>query len=183
MEIIAGRSIADKLEGKDLANIQFNVVKQYSPFVHFKCEQIVSDQDTVFMSAAGAIAYPSVTPVDQFKKKDHAEYDLDRLKWNRTQDLRKVVDKQYWVTGNVSLVEEDGEEVWMLSGNRGATVRVVDPTDAITMMLKLLVANNVPFEGGITFTEVEPWPDRQNNHVCGNVVVDYVKYMDKIVGG
>jgi hypothetical protein len=182
VEMIAGRSIADKLEGKDLSNIEFNVVKMYTPYVHFKCEQIVSGEDTVFISRAGSIAYPRLTPVADFRNKDHDDYDLDRLKWNRTQDLRKAVDKQFWVTGDVALVEEDGDEVWMLSGDRGSTVRIVDPTDGVIIMLRMLLDENLPFEGGITFTEVEPWPDRQNNRVCGNVVIDYVTYLDKVVG-
>lgn len=182
MEIIAGRSIADKLEGKDMSEIEFNVVKKYSPFVHFRCEQIVSGQDTVFFSKAGSIAYPRVAAAAEFESEDHEEYDLDRLKWNRTTDLRRAVDKQFWVTGDLSVVEEDGDEVWVLSGNRGSTVRIVDPTDGVSLVLNMLLENNEQFEGGITFTEVEPWPARQNNQICGNVEVDYVKYLDKVIG-
>lgn len=181
MEFIAGRSIADKLEGVDLTNVEFNVVKKYSPYVHFKCEQIVSGQDTVFISRTGAIDYPRITPVSEFKSKDHVEYNLDRLRYNRTADLRKAVDKQFHVTGNLALVEEDGEDVWMLSGARGSTVRIVDPTDGIVIVLRLLIKNGEMFDGGVTFTEVEPWPERKNNHICGNIEVDYVKYLDKIV--
>ena len=181
LEIIAGRSIADKLGGMDMSIVEFNVKKMYSPYVHFKCEQIVSGADTVFIGR-GAIDYPRITDAAEFKTKDHDEYNLDRLKFNRTADLRKAVDKQLWVTGNVTLVEEDGEEVWMLAGSRGSTVRIVDPTDGITIVLRMLVANNESFEGGITFTEVEPWPSRKDNQVCGNVEVDFVMFMDKVIG-
>jgi hypothetical protein len=181
MEIIAGRSIADKLEGLDLTNIEFNVVKKYTPYTHFKCEQIVSGTDTVFISTAGAIDYPRITPAAEFDSGDHDDYDLDRLKFNRTADLRKAVDKAFAVKGTVSLVEEDGDEVWMLSGDQ-SVVRIVDPTDGVSMVLKLLLSNNMEFEGGITFTEVEPWPDRKDNQICGNVEVDYVRFHDKFVG-
>jgi hypothetical protein len=182
VEMIAGRSIADKLEGLDLSNIEFNVVKIYSPYTHFKCEQIVSGTDTVFISAAGAIDYPRVTSVEEFEVKEHDDYDLDRLKYNRTADLRKAVDKQFLVTGTVSLVEEDGDETWILTGDKGSVVRIVDPTDGVNLVLKLLAANNMEFEGGITFTEVEPWPDRKDNLICGNVEIDFVRYLDKYVG-
>jgi hypothetical protein len=182
IEIIAGRSIADKLEGKDLSIVEFNVVKKYTPYVHFKCEQIVTGQDTVFISRSGTIAYPAIVPETEFQAKDHDEYDLDRLKYNRTADLRKAVDKQFWVTGNLALVEEDGEEVWMLTGNRGSTVRIVDPTDGIMIALKLLLQNNEAFEGGVTFTEVEPWTDRRDNQICGNIEIDYIKLMSKVIG-
>jgi hypothetical protein len=182
MELIAGRSIADKLQGKDLSNVEFNVVKMYSPYVHFKCEQIVSGQDTVFMSRSGGIAYPAIIPEAEFKAKEYDDYDLDRLKFNRTADLRKAVDKQFWVEGTLSRVEEDGEETWMLTGDRGSTVRIVDPTDGVTIALKMLLDRNERFEGGVTFTEVEPWTQRRDNHICGNVEVDFVKLMDKVIG-
>jgi hypothetical protein len=181
IEVIAGRSIADKLEGIDLNNVEFNVVKKYSPFVHFKCEQIVSGEDTVFISQAGAIDYPTLTSASEFKSKDHDDYNLDRLKYNRTADLRKAVDKQFAVKGMVSLVEEDGDEVWMLSG-QSSMVRIVDPTDGVSIVLKMLAANAMEFDGGVTFIEVEPWPDRKDNRICGNVEIDYVKYLDKCIG-
>jgi hypothetical protein len=81
MEMIAGRSIADKLEGMDLSNVEFNVVKHYSPYTHFKCEQIVSGEDTVFISRAGGIDYPRITAVDEFESEEHEEYDLDRVQF------------------------------------------------------------------------------------------------------
>jgi hypothetical protein len=182
MEIIAGRSIADKLEGLDPTNIEFNVVKKFSPYVHFKCEQVVSGEDTVFISQAGSIDYPRIVPVADFRTRDHDDYDIDRLKWNRTADLRKAVDKQLWVAGTVALIEEEGDEVWILSGDRGAAVRIVDPTDGVTIILRQLLERGGEFEGGITFTEVEPWNDRKNNHICGDIEIDYVRFLDKIVG-
>jgi hypothetical protein len=181
VEVVAGRSIAEKLDGIDLSNVEFNVVKKYSPYVHFKCEQIVSGEDTIFISQAGAIDYPRIIPASEFTSRDHGDYDLDRLKYNRTADLRKAVDKQFKVTGTVSLVEEEGDEVWMLTGDQ-SVVRIVDPTDGVTMILNLLMDNNMEFEGGITFTEVEPWPDRKDNRICGNVEVDFVRYLDKYIG-
>ena len=34
VEFLVGRSIADRIEGMDRTNIEFNVVKNFSPFVH-----------------------------------------------------------------------------------------------------------------------------------------------------
>lgn len=182
-EMLAGRSIADKLESMDKSNIEFNVVKKYSPFVHFKVEQIVSGTDTVFISAAGAINYPRVVEKGKYKARDHDNYELDRLQYNRTAQLRQAVDKKFKVTGKVSLVEdEDGNMDWMLTGG-SSTVRISEPDDAIVMVLRQLAANNTEFEGGITFTEVEPWPERKDNQICGTVTVDFVSYLGKVVEG
>ena len=55
-ELIVGRNLAERLEGLDPNDIQFNVVKKFTPFVHFQCEQIVSGEDTVFISQASSRA-------------------------------------------------------------------------------------------------------------------------------
>lgn len=181
MEVVVGRSLADKLASIDLKNYELNVKKQYQPYVNFKVEQIVSGTDTVFITGAGAIDYPKLYPAEGFVAKEHEDYSLDRLKFNRSADLEKARDKQFRVTGTVSIVEENGEEVYMLTGG-SSTCRIVDPDDGVSIILKLLVDNNLPFDGGITFTEVEPWAERRDNQICGDVVVDFVKYMDKYVG-
>ena len=181
MEVVVGRSIADKLASIDMKNFQLNVKKQYQPYVNFKVEQIVSGTDTVFITGAGAIDYPKLYPAASFVSKDHEDYNLDRLKYNRSADLEKARDKQFRVTGTVSIAEEDGEQVYMLSKD-GTTCRIVDPDDGISIVLKQLADNKLPFDGGITFTEVEPWADRRQNQISGDVVVDFVKYMDKYVG-
>jgi hypothetical protein len=78
------------------------------------------------------------------------------------------------------LVEEEGEEVLMLSGDQ-SVFRIVDPDDGVSLVLKLLAAQNLEFEGGITFTEVEPWAERRDNRICGDVMIDFVKYLDKYI--
>ena len=181
MEFVVGRSIADKLESMDLNNYELNVKKLYQPFVHFKVEQVVSGTDTVFIGQAGAIDYPKLTDAEGFVSRDHDDYSLDRLRYNRSADLEKARDKQFKVTGTVSVVEEDGEEVWMLNG-KTTVCRIVDPDHGVSLVLKLLVANNLEFDGGITFIEVEPWAQRQRNQICGDVMIDFVKYMDKYLG-
>jgi len=179
IEFLAGRSIADKLEGLDKSNITFNVVKKYTPFVHFKVDQIISAEDTVFMSQAGSILYPRIRPAGDFVSKDHSEASIDRFRWNDTQGLRRALDGKYAVTARLAKVEEDGEMVWMLQGER-ATFRVSDPPNGMEIVLRLIQAEGVDFEGGITFVEEEGWAVRRNNHISGTVNIDYVKFLDRV---
>jgi len=176
--MIAGRSLADKIEGLDKSNITFNVVKEYSPYVHFQCEQVVSGQDTVFISASGSILYPTIKKAGEFRAKDYEETNLSSFKWNDSAGLRKARDKKYEVKGMVSQVEEDGEKVWMLTGGRDTALRVVNLDDSILMVLRMLTDANMEFDGGITFTEEEEWADRRSNHVSGTVTIDWVTYGD-----
>jgi len=178
--MIAGRSIADKIESMDKNHITFNVVKKYSPYVHFKCETVISGQDTVFISSAGSIFYPKIKNADGFHAKGYDETSLDKFKWNDTAGLKKAVDKKYAVTGKIAQVEEDGDQVWMISGGKDTELRVQNPDDSIVLVLRMLASSGGEFTGGITFVSDEDFAARRENHVSGDVTVEWVKYGDKV---
>jgi hypothetical protein len=176
--MIAGRSLAEKIEGLDKSHLTFNVVKKYSPYVHFQCEQVVSGQDTVFISSSGSILFPAIKKADEFRAKDYDETGLNHFKWNDSAGLRKARDQKFEVKGMVSQVDEDGENVWMIKGGRDTALRVVNLDDSILMVLRMLTEANMEFDGGITFNEEENWTDRRSNHVSGTVTIDWVTYGD-----
>jgi hypothetical protein len=179
-ELIVGRNIAERLAGLDPNDIQFNVVKKFTPYVHFQCEQIVSGEDTVFISQAAGVDLPKIVPTSEYAPRDFEEFDLERLLWERTDLLLASKNKKYMITGKVRRETSDGEEQWILSSPR-AKVRVVNVPNAVEIVLKRLEATNAEFQGGITFTEVEPIARRQTNRICGNIEVDFVRYTDKYV--
>lgn len=176
--MIAGRSLADKIEGLDKSHITFNVVKKYSPYVHFQCEQVVSGQDTVFISASGSILFPTIKKAGEFRAKDYDEASLNTFRWNDSAGLQRSRDRKFEVKGKIALVEEDGENVWMITGGRDTALRVVNLDDSLLMVLRMLSEANMEFNGGITFNEEEEWADRRSNHVSGTVTVDWVTYGD-----
>lgn len=177
--MITGRALADKLENMDKSHVTFNVVKKFSPYVYFNVDQVISGQDTVFISQAGNVLLPEIYPGDKFSSKDHTDTDLNRFRWNDSGGLQRMVEKKYAVKGDVVQVEEDGNEVWMLKDERTA-LRITDPTDGVTLILNLLQKNKIPFEGGITYNEVEDWTARRNNHIAGSVSVDWIRFAGKV---
>ncbi len=179
--MIAGRSIADKIEALDRNNITFKVVKKFSPYVHFKCDQVVSGTDTVFISSAGSIFYPTIKKADEFRARDYDDINWRNMGYNKSNGLKKAAEKKFAVTAQVALVDEDGDDVWMLTGGRDdVKFRVDDIDDTILMVLRMVSAAGIEFEGGITFDEVEEWADRKINHVSGTVTIQWIKYGDTI---
>jgi len=176
---VVGRSLADKIAGLDPSHITFDVVKKYSPFVHFKAQQVVSGADTVFISSTGSIFYPHITPAASFTSPDFNAVPMSRFRWNASAKLKKMEEKKYSVRSKLARVEEEGEEHWMLVGDRGS-LRIDSPTDADEIVLSELLKNQLDFEGGITFTQTEEWTARRNNHVAGTVSIDYVKFMNRV---
>ena len=182
VEFISGRSLEDKLAGKLGDNFQLAVVKEYSPYVHFKVEKIFTDIDTTFMTQSGAILYPKIWKMDEFGVDGFEETNLDNIPYNRTGALRQLVDKKIRVTGKITREMEEGNAFYVIHG-ANAMFRVADITDGIGLFLKICAEKGYVFEGGITLTEVEAYGDRMKSKVAGTIAVQYIKYGDKIITG
>ena len=180
IEFVSGRSLQGRLEGLS-GDFQLCVIKEYSPFIHFRVEKIYTEVDTVFISQAGAINYPNIQTAEGFDHTAYEDYDVDRFPYNRTAALNRQVDKKFFVTCTVEEIEEDEEKFFVLAGEN-TRLKVMDPTDGIAVMLKLFMANNYPFEGGFTFSEMEEsFPYRKRTGIVGSVEVNFVKYGRTVV--
>lgn len=180
IEFISGRSLQGRLASLS-GNFQLCVVKEYSPFVHFRVEKIYTEVDTVFISQAGGLSYPSIHNAEGFEHSDFEDFTVDRFPVNRTAFLKDQVDKKFFVTCSVEEIEEDGEKFYVLAGE-SSRLKVVEPSDGIAVMLKLLMASNYPFEGGFTFNEMEEnFPYRKRTGIVGSVEVNFVKYGRTVV--
>jgi hypothetical protein len=180
IEFVGGRSLQSRLEGLT-GNFQLCVIKEYKPFVHFRVEKIYTEGDTIFISQAGAINYPNIIPAEKFDHSGFEDFDVDRLPVNRTATLKDQVDKKFFVSCSVEEIEEEGGKFFVLAGNE-SKVKVIDPTDGIAVMLKLLKANNYPFEGGFTFTGMEEnFPYRKRTGIVGTAEVNFIKYGRTVV--
>ncbi|MCH8332247.1 MAG: hypothetical protein IH946_12905, partial [Bacteroidetes bacterium] len=110
VEFIAGRSLEDKLEGMIDGDFQLNVVKIFSPFVHFKVEQVATATDTTFLPQTGAIGYPRLMNAADFTTDNYAVQDIHTIQYNRTGTLNQLKDKKLEVSARVTIEEEEGVE-------------------------------------------------------------------------
>jgi hypothetical protein len=180
IEFISGRSLESKLDGVS-GDIQLCVVKEYSPYVHFRVEKIYTGTDTVFISQAGAISYPKISKAEEYTPTGYAEFSVDRFPFNKTAFLKDQVDKKFAVTCQVMEEEEEGETFFVLAGKE-SKLKITEPTDGISLMLKMLHKNNYSFEGGFTFTEYEEnFPYRKSTGIVGTVEIEYIKYGNTII--
>lgn len=182
MEFISGRSLEDKMAGYEGKDVSLGVVKEFSPFVHFKVEQIYTPTDTIFMTQTGSIDYPNVTTKDEFNKSAFDEYNISRIPFNRTATIKSLIGNKYYVTTKIERVQEGGGEVFMLTSGENK-FRVAEPDDGTALILQMLVDGGYEFVGGITFTEVEDWASRRSSKIIGNVTVDFVEYGNTVVSG
>lgn len=181
VEFIAARSLADKIVGLG-DNLEFGVVKRYSPYVYFKVERIVSGIDTVFPAQAGGITLPTLTTPEMYGIDNFDDYDVNEIAWNNTSALRNLKDRKIQIKAKIVEETVEGEPVWWLIGEQ-SKLRIGGVTDGIGLFLKALAANNYEFDGGIRLIEVEEFGLRRRDHIAGTVAVDYVMYGDRLVTG
>jgi hypothetical protein len=181
LEFVGGRSLEDKLSGLQGKTFSMGVVKEFSPYVHFKVDQIYSETDTIFMPQTGAIDFPHVFTEDKFSHSSFEDYNLSRIP-NRQAAIDKLVDSKFYVKAKIVQAEEDGSPVYMLIADENK-FRIVDPADGTSAILQLLVKGNYPFEGGVTFSTAESFGSRQKSKIVGNVQVNFVKYGRMVIAG
>jgi hypothetical protein len=182
LEFIGGRSLEEKLEGKTDGTFALAVVKEFSPYVHFKVERIYGESDTTFMTP-GAVAYPRVMDAAQFSAAEYEPKSLDGIPYNRTDVLRGLENKKLALSG-VTVTREagEGQPYYMLHG-KDVKFRVADTTDGLGLFLKLLIQKGYPFEGGVLMTETEDYGSRMKTKIGGTVEVMYLKYGSRVVSG
>ena len=182
LEFIGGRSLQERLEGKLDADFQLAVVKEFSPYVHFRVERIYSEADTTFMTP-GSVVYPRIVDAAEFSAADYEPENLDNVPYNRTDVLRGLENKKMAFTGVTITRETDEEQPYYLLHGKNVKFRVADTTDGTGLFLKLLVQKGYPFEGGVLMTETEEYGPRMKTKIGGTVEVMYVKYGSRVVSG
>jgi hypothetical protein len=182
LEFIGARSLEDRLSDKTEGNFELAVVKEFSPYVHFKVEKIYTEMDTTFMTQTGAVVYPTIWDPADYGVDSYEEKDINAIPYNRTGTLRGLVDTKMMVQGVITLEKEEGRSYYMLHGEN-ATFRVADPSDGIGLFLKMLIENNYLFEGGIMMTAVEDYGERMKSKIAGTVEIQYLKFGDRIITG
>lgn len=188
-EFIAGNGIAAKVDSLgDTSNLTFNVVKQFSPMVHFLCMNVVSATDSIVIPADKPIAFPRTADAANFvPPADYVTTDMINFKWNDTEGLRKMIDNKYTIRAHLVSVVEDSVTSWMLVADSSETVwgqvpklRLRTPRPSLEIVLRVLERTKQDFIGGVTYADIEPWDFRRKNYVCGTVDIGYVRFMDKV---
>ncbi|MBI4721346.1 MAG: hypothetical protein HY770_09040 [Chitinivibrionia bacterium] len=180
LEFVGGRSLQGKLAGLEGALHSLCVVKEFSPFVHFRVERIHAEADTVFIANTGGIDYPTVIPEDEFDRSGFAEYDLGGIPYGGADMIESIIGGAYSVRTGIAEEEENGSPVYMLVAGDNK-FRVLGASDGISAILQLLAHGNHPFDGGITLASREPFETRRNTKIIGNVRIDFVRYGRTIV--
>lgn len=196
-EFVAGTEIADQIQKlSDKSSITFNVVKRFSPMVHFECVSLVSPSDSLVISSDKPIAFPRTADAASFEPPaDYLRTDMTQFRYDHTEGLIELVGKKHTIRGKLTRVEEDSATVWVIEGDtpcgsyflrndpnagRVPRLRVQTPRPSLEMILRALQRTDQDFVGGVTFLELESSPKRHKNYISGTVEIGYVRFLDKV---
>jgi hypothetical protein len=188
-EFIVGNGIAAKVDSVGhAAGITFNVIKQFSPMVHFLCVNFVTETDSVVVPSDKPIAFPRTSDAANFiPPADFMKSEMINFQWNNTDGLRKMIGNKYALEAHLVRVEEDSVTSWMLVGDSSQVVwgqvpklRIRTPRPSLEIILRMLERTQQNFVGGITYADIEPWDYRRKNYVCGTVDIGYLRFLDKV---
>jgi hypothetical protein len=188
-EFIAGNGIAAKVDSLNQPDsLTFNVVKQFSPMVHFLCMSIVTPTDSIAIPSDKPIAFPRTADAANFvPPAEYVNAELVNLRWNDTEGLRKIIGNKYAIEAHLVQVDEDSVTSWMLVGDSSQTVwgqvpkiRLTTPRPSLEIMLRVLHRTGQTFVGGVTYKDIEPWDYRRKNHVVGTAEIGYIRFLDKV---
>lgn len=188
-EFIAGNGIAGKVDSLGTPeNITFNVIKQFSPMVHFLCTSIVTDTDSLVIPSDKPIAFPRTADAANFiPPAEYVNAELVDFRWNDTENLRKDIGNKYTFEAHLVRVDEDSVTSWVLVGDSSQTVwgqvpkmRLTTPRPSLEIMLRVLHRTGQKFEGGVTYKDIEPWDYRRKNYIVGTADIGYIRFLDKV---
>ncbi len=181
VEFIGGRGLEEKLKDRVQGSFELAVVKQFSPFVHFKVERIYGEADTTFMTP-GAVVYPRLVDSAEFSTQGYEPKSLDEIPYNRTDVLRGLENKKIALTATITRETDQGRAYYLLHG-KDVKFRIAETPDGTGLILKLMAQQRYPFEGGVLVTATEEYGSRMRTKIAGTVEVMYVKYGDRVVSG
>lgn len=188
-EFIVGNGIAAMVDSIGRPEeITFNVIKQFSPMVHFLCVNVVTPTDSLVIPSDKPIAFPRTSDAANFiPPADFVKGEMINFQWNNTEGLRKMIGNKYALEAHLVRVEEDSVTSWMLVGDSSQVVwgqvpklRIRTPRPSLEIILRMLERTQQNFVGGITYADIEPWDYRRKNYVCGTVDIGYLRFLDKV---
>ena len=185
-QFFTGNGIAAKIDSlPDKSHLTFRVLKNFSPFVHFMVDNVVSATDSIVIPQEKPIAFPRTQDAMGFAPPDdYQEVDMSAFRWNDTAGLRSMIGKKYDIRARLHY--EAADTAWVLEGYEPSVwgevpkLRMRELRPSLEIVLRLLMATKQDFVGGITYADIEPWDYRKNNKFCGTVDLGYVRYLDRV---
>ncbi len=182
IEFFVGDGLEAKL--KSVEGKQFTVAtrKYFTPYIHFVVDYLMSGSDTMMVGDPSGVKLPLLRPESQFAApEDYVVVELNKIT-SSALTLKEIADKKFRVE-NAKIVAEQmpgptGTELQLVMRLKNVGFTVVEPNDAMLAVIKAVMKENKPFNGGVSYGAV-PRSDRalrEKLNIGGDVKVGYILY-------
>ncbi len=181
--------VGDGLEG-EVQNVMgrkfiIGARKLFNPLIHFTVDFMVVGNDTVRVGEPYEATLPGLLRARDYSTEEFEEVELDELTSNRLK-LREIQDTRFKVSEAKVTYEEvvvDGEPTMMyILHLKNVRFIIEDPNDAVQLVLKALINENLYFEGGVSYGSIASRGFREGTSSAGYITIEYINYGGMVVG-
>ena len=178
IEFFIGDGLEAKLKGVEGKQFAMATRKYFTPYIHFVVDYLMSGSDTIMVGEPSGVKLPLLRPEAQFTApEDYIVVDLNKLT-SSALTLKEIADKKFKVENAKIITEQVGTESKLVLKLKNVGFTVEETNDAMSAVMKALVKENKPFNGGVMYGAV-PRGDRATRerlNIGGDVKIGYILF-------
>jgi len=178
IEFFIGDGLEAKLKGVEGKQFALATRKYFTPYIHFVVDYVTAGSDTITVGEPSGVKLPLLRPEAQFvAPEEYVTVELNKLT-SSALTLKEIADKKFKVEGAKLVSEQIGAESALVLKLKNVGFTIVEDNDAMRAVLKAIIGENKPFNGGVAYGSV-PRGDRamrEKLNIGGDVKVGYILY-------
>lgn len=178
IEFFIGDGLEAKMQG--VAGKQFTVAtrKYFTPYIHFVVDYVMAGSDTIMVGEPSGVKLPLLRPAAQFTApEEYVAVELNKLT-SSALTLKDIEEKKFKVENGKITMEQIGDAQKLVLRLKNVGFTVEEPNDAMLAVMKAIMTENKPFDGGVQYGTV-PRSDRATRerlNIGGDVKIGYILY-------
>ena len=182
IEFFIGDGLEAKLKGVEGKQFAVATRKYFNPYIHFVVDYVTSGSDTIMVGEPSGVKLPLLRPEAQFTApEEYVVVELNRIT-SSALTLKDIADKKFKVENAKVVAEQmpglNGIESKLVLKLKNVGFTVEEPNDAMLAVMKAVMNENKPFNGGVSYGAV-PRSDRaarERLNIGGDVKIGYILF-------
>jgi hypothetical protein len=178
IEFFIGDGLEAKLKGVEGKQFAVATRKYFTPYIHFVVDYLMAGSDTIMVGEPSGVKLPLLRPEAQFvAPEEYVVVDLNKIT-SSALTLKEIADKKFKVENAKIVSEQIGTESKLVMKLKNVGFTIEEPNDAMLAVLKAVMNENKPFNGGASYGAV-PRGDRaarEKLNIGGDVKIGYILF-------
>ncbi len=180
IEFFIGDGLEAKLQGVEGKQFTIAARKYFNPYIHFVVDYVMAGSDTIMVGEPSGVKLPLLRPEAQFTApEEYVVVELNKIT-SSALTLKEIADKKFKVDSAKIVAEQVGGESKLVLKLKSVGFTIDEPNDAMLAVMKALMKENKPFNGGVSYGSLERGGAartmREKMNIGGDVKIGYILY-------